>query len=89
MKRFPLVPPVKPTKENKVVYMVAQHNPETYDGMYDVVELEEWIRGYGEDFYHILGPRRKKVSIDTLYPTEEADIWCNTIKGRMSRLKLT
>ena len=34
-------------------------------------------------------PRKKKINIGTYYLTGEADIWWNTIKGRLLRLEFT
>ena len=45
MKRIPQVPAETPPKENKLVERVARRNPKVYDGSYDPVVLEEWIRG--------------------------------------------
>ena len=45
MKRIPPIPPEGPTKPDDVPERVAKRNPRTYEGKYDLVELEEWIRG--------------------------------------------
>ena len=44
IKRIPEVPTETPTKDNKLVDRVARRNPKMYDGNYDPIVLEEWIR---------------------------------------------
>ena len=56
MQRIPPVPPVNPLKEDKLVDRVARHNPKTYGGCCDLVELEEWIKGMEKIFIVIKVP---------------------------------
>jgi len=44
MKRIPQIPVEIPPKEDKLADRVAWHNPKVYDGSYNLVVLEEWIR---------------------------------------------
>ena len=46
-----------------------------YDGHYDAVVLEEWVKGMEKIFIVVEGPEEKKVNIRTYYLTGEADIW--------------
>jgi len=55
--------------------MVARRNPKTYDGKYDPMELEEWIKGMEKIFTTVEVPEEKKVNIRTFYLTGEVDIW--------------
>ena len=75
MKRNPPIPPKGPTKPNNAADRVAKRNPRTYEGKYDPVELEEWIRGMEKIFAIVEVPENKKVNIGTFYLTGEADIW--------------
>ena len=45
MKQIPPIPPEGSSKPDDVADRVAKCNPKMYDGKYDPVELEEWIRG--------------------------------------------
>ena len=53
-----------------------------YDGNYEPVVLEEWVRGIEKIFIVVEVPEEKKVNIGMYYLTIETDIW-NTIKGRL------
>ena len=48
MKRIHQVPAETPPKEDKLADMVAWCNPRVYDGNYDPMVLEEWVRGMGK-----------------------------------------
>jgi len=72
---IPPVPPVNSPKEDKLTGRGARHNPKTYGGSYDPMELEEWIRGTEKNFIVIEVPEEKKVNIGTFYLTGEVDIW--------------
>ena len=61
---------------------MAKRSPKTYNGKYDLVELEEWIRGMEKIFTVVEMPKEKKVNIGTFYLTGEADIWWNTIRHK-------
>ena len=74
MKWIPPIPPEGPSKPNDVADRVAKRNPSTYDGKYDLVELEEWIRGMEKIFVVVEVPKGKKVNIGTFYLIGEADI---------------
>jgi len=54
MKRIPPIPPEGPTKPDDVADRVVERNPRMYEGKYDPLKLEEWIRGMdqrnGKDF---------------------------------------
>jgi len=73
MKRIPPIPPEGPTKPDDVAERVAC-NPRTYEGKYDLVELEERIRGMEKIFAIVEVPENKKVNIGTFYLAGEADI---------------
>jgi len=45
MKRIPFIPPKSTFKLDKLVDMVARHNPKVYDRKFNLVELEDWTRG--------------------------------------------
>jgi len=60
MKHIPLVPPVNPPKEHKLVDRIVWHNPRTYGESYDPVELKEWIRGMEKIFSMNKVPRREE-----------------------------
>jgi len=47
---IPLLPPINPPKEDNLTDRVVRHNPKTYGGSYDPMELEEWIRGMEKMF---------------------------------------
>jgi len=65
MKRIPQVPNETPLKEDKLADRVAQCNPKVYDGSYDPVVLEEWIRGMEKIFTVVEVPEEKKINIRT------------------------
>jgi len=54
-----------------------------YDGTYDLVVLEEWVRGMQKIFTVIEVPEEKKVNIRMYYLTSEVDIWWNTVKDKL------
>jgi len=83
MKRIPQVPAETPPKEDKLANRVARRNPKVYYGSYDLVILEEWIRGMEKIFTVIEVPEEKRVNIRTYYLTGEADIWLNTVKDKL------
>jgi len=89
MKRIPPIPPEGPTKPDDVAVRVAKCNPRTYEGKYDPVELEEWIRGMENIFAIVEVPENKKVNIRTFYLAGEVDIWWNTVKCRWQESELT
>ena len=60
MQCIPPAPPVNPP-EDKLADRVAKHNPKTYGGSYDPVELEEWIRSMEKIFAVIEVSEEKKV----------------------------
>jgi len=43
MKRIPPLPFENPPEDDKIANWIAHGNPKTYDGKYDLVELQEWI----------------------------------------------
>jgi len=89
MKIILLAPSEIPPKEDKLENRVAQHNPKVYDGKYDPVELEEWIRGMEKIFTVVEVPHKKKLSIVTFYLIGEANIWWNTMKDSLLGPELT
>jgi len=60
-----------------------------YNGKYDLVELEEWIRGMEKVFVVVEVPENKKVNIGTFYLIGEADIWWNTVRYKWQEAELT
>jgi len=60
-----------------------------YEGKYDPVELEEWIRGMENIFAIVEVLENKKVNIGTFYLAKEANIWWNTVKCRWQESELT
>jgi len=50
------------------------------------MELEDWIRGMGKTFIVGEVPDEKNVNIGKFCLTEEADIWWNAMKDRLSGL---
>ena len=83
MKRIPQVPTENPHRDDKLADSVARRNPKAYDEKYDLVKLEDSIKGM-EFFFtvvEILG--EKKVDIRMFYLSGELDIWWNTVKGRL------
>jgi len=83
MKWIPQVPTETPPKDDKLADKVARHKPKVYDENYDQVVLKEWVRGMEKIFTMVEVPEEKKVNIGMYYLTSEADIWWNTIKGRL------
>jgi len=83
MKRIPQVPTETPPPEDKLADMVARRNPKVYDGTYDLVVLEEWIRGMEKIFTVVEVPEEKKLNIGMYYLTSEVDIWWNTVKDTL------
>jgi len=81
MKRTPQILAKTPPKEDKLVDRLAQCNPKVYDGNYDPVVLEEWVRGMEKNLTVVKVPEEKKVNIAMYYLSGEADIWWNAIKG--------
>ena len=65
MKRIPQVPAETPPKEDKLADRVARRNPKVYNGSYDPVILEEWIRGMEKIFTVVEVPEEKRVNIGT------------------------
>jgi len=53
------------------------------DRNYDPVVLEEWVRKMEKIFTLAEVPEEKKVNNRTYYLTGEANIWWETIKGRL------
>ena len=80
MKQISQVPIEMPPKVDKLVDKVARHNPKVYDGSYDLVLLEEWMRRMEKIFTMVEVLEKKKVNIGTYYLSGEADIWWNTVK---------
>ena len=74
MKQIPPVPLLS-SEEDRIANRVPQHNLKTYDGQYDPVELEEWLKGIEKIFIVPEVTEEKKVNIGTFYLTREADIW--------------
>ena len=74
MKRIRKVLAEAPLKEDKLADRVARRNLKVYDGSYDPVVLEEWIRGIEKIFTVVEVTEGKKVNIGTYYLTGEADI---------------
>ena len=62
---------------------MARRNPKVYDESYDLVVLEEWIRGMEKIFAVVEVPEGKKVNIGTYYLTSEADIWWNIVTDKL------
>jgi len=60
MKRIPQVPAETPSKEDKLADRVAQRNLKVYDGNYDPVVLEEWVRRMGKIFTVVEAQRKRK-----------------------------
>ena len=86
MKWIPSTPIEILPKDDKLADSLARRNPNVYDEKYDLVELEEWIRGM-DHWIEVL--EDKKVNIRMFYLTGEADIWWNTIKDRHLGLDFT
>ena len=77
------MPAENPHRDDKLADRVARRNSKVYDGKYEPVELEEWVRGMKKIFTVVEVPEEKKVNIGMSYLTDEADIWWKTIKGRV------
>jgi len=75
MKRISQVPTKTSPKEDKLADRVALYNPKVYNGTYDLVELEEWIRGMEKIFTMLKVPEEKKVNIGMYYLIGVANIW--------------
>ena len=75
MKQILQVPTEIPPKDDKLADRVARCNPKVYDGNYDLVVLEEWVRGMEKIFTMVEAPEGKRVNIRTYCLTGEADIW--------------
>ena len=89
MQRIPPSPPVNPTKEDKLADRIARRNPKTYDGNYNPMELEEWIRSMEKIFAVIEVSEEKKQIIGTFYLIGEVDIWWGTMKDKFVGPKRT
>jgi len=83
MKWIPQVSTETPHKEDKLADRVARRNPKVYDGTYDPVVLEEWVRGMEKIFTVVQVPEEKKVNLGTYYLTGETDIWWNIIQDKL------
>ena len=83
MKRIPQVPNETPSKDDKLADRIARCNSKVYDGNYDLVELEEWLRGMEKIFTMVEVPEERKVNIRTYCLNGEVDIQWNTVKGRL------
>ena len=75
MKWIPSVSLINHSKEDKIANWVARRNRKTYDGKFDPMELEEWIKDREKIFIVLKVPKEKKVNIGSFYLTKEADIW--------------
>ena len=89
MKQIPPIPPKGLSKPNDIANSVAKRNPKMYNGKYDLVELEEWIRGMEKVFVVVEVPENKKVNIGTFYLIGEAEIWWNTVRYKWQEAELT
>ena len=89
MKQIPSAPSEISPKDDKVADRAARHNPEVYDRKYDIVELEQWIRGMDKIFTVAEVPNEKKLNIGTFYLTGKVDIWWNTVKDGLLGLEFT
>ena len=74
MKWIPPVPAENPVREDPLVDRVARRNHKVYDGKYEPVESEEWVRGMKKIFTMVEVPEEKKVNIGMFYLIGEADI---------------
>ena len=79
MERIPQVSTETPPNDDKLADRVVRHNPKVYDGNYDLIVLEEWVRGMEKIFTVVEVSEEKKVNIGTYYLTGEVDIWWNTM----------
>jgi len=80
MKWIPPTPIGILAKDDKLADKVAWLNPKVYDGQYDLVELEEWMRGMEKIFTIVEVLEDTKVNIRMFYL---ADISWNTVKDRL------
>ena len=85
----PLVPPENPPNTNKLADRVARRNLKVYDGNFDPIELEDWIRRMKKIFAGVEVPEEKKVNIGTFYLAGEVDIWWSTMKDKLQGPGLT
>jgi len=62
MRQIPQVHVETPPKNDKLANRVARHNPKVYEGKYDPVQLEEWVRGKGnsKNFFSVTSSIRKE-----------------------------
>ena len=77
------MPAKNPLKDDKKADRVAQHNPKVYDGKYDLMELEEWIKGMEKIFIVVEVLDEKKVNSGMFYLIGKDDIWSNTVKDML------
>ena len=80
MKQIPLLPAGYHPRGDKLANKVARRKPKVYNGKYD---SGKWVRGMEKSFTLLEVPEEKKLDIRTYYLTSEANIWWNTIKGRL------
>jgi len=71
MKRIPPVPTKTSPKEDKLADRVARRNPTVDDGTYDLVVLEERVRGMEKIFTVAAVSKEKSVNIGTYYLTSQ------------------
>ena len=83
MKRISQVPTETSPEDDKLADMVAWRNPKVYDGNYDPVVLDEWVRGMEKIFTEVEVPEEKKVNIGTYNWTGEVDIWWSTVQDKL------
>ena len=79
-KRIPPTPSEIPPKVNKLADRATRLSPKVYNGKYNPLKLEEWIRGMENIFTVVEVLDEKKVNIRTFYLSGEADIWWNIVK---------
>ena len=58
---------MSPPKSEKLVDRIQRHNAKVYEGKYDAVELEEWIRGMEKIFVVVKVLEEKKLNIEIFY----------------------
>jgi len=63
LKQIPQVPTETSPKDDKLADRIEQCNPKVYDGNYDPVVLEEWVRRMEKIFTVVKVPEEKKVNI--------------------------
>jgi len=83
LKWIPPLPAENASRDDKLADRVARHNRRVYDGKYDLVELEDWIRGMENIFTVLDVSEEKKANIGTFYVIGEADIWWNIVKDKL------